>query len=105
MTHHHDFGEISWPFETPTNTLAYTTIFVLQGSLPIVEVYHDHDGDWQFLCGTSNEAAHVKLVCLGCLIERDQSLFGLADLPAGWSAVRTSPGQTWKREPFADGDD
>ena len=104
MEHHHDFGERSWPFDTPINTATFTTTFVLDGSLPILEVYHDHDGEWQFMCGTTNDSAHAKLVCLGCMLERDESLFVLADMQPGWCAFRSSPGEPWTREQYADSD-
>lgn len=105
MAHRHDFNEADWPFETPVNTASFTTSFVIEGTHPILEVYHDHDGDWQFLCGTTNSSADVKLVCLGCMMGRDPSLFELADMPAGWFACRAARDQPWSREAFEDGDD
>ena len=36
-----------WRFVDPPNAASFTTQFVLEGS-PILRVYHDYDGDWQF---------------------------------------------------------
>jgi hypothetical protein len=53
----------------------------MEGLEPIREVYHDPDGDWQFLCGTTLDAADLKLVCLGCMVERDVTIGELAEMP------------------------
>lgn len=103
MSHSHTFT--SWPFPDAVNTASFTTRHVLDGSKPVVEVYHDHDGDWQFLCGTTTDVADLKLVCMGCMLERDPSLADLADLPFGWSATRDGQGGRWTRDAFEDGDD
>lgn len=104
MGHTHNFDASDWPFDTPVNTASFTTTHVLDGSRPVLEAYHDHDGDWQFMCGTTTASADAKLVCLGCMLERDASLFGLADLPAGWMAYRESPDLPWTREAYEDSD-
>ncbi len=36
-----------WQFDDAPNTASITTSFVLDGS-PILRVYHDYDGGWQF---------------------------------------------------------
>ena len=104
MSHTHNFEESSWTFDAAINTASFTTRYVLDGSLPILEVYHDHDGEWQFMCGTTNATADAKLVCLGCMVERDPTLIQLADMPTGWLAYRDSPEQPWSREEYADSD-
>lgn len=103
--HKHSFDEARWPFDEPVNTATFTTRHVMDGSLPVLEVFHDRDGEWQFLCGTTTEQADVKLVCMGCVLERDASLFELSDLPLGWSADRTAPGKPWIRDVFPENED
>lgn len=103
--HKHSFDEARWPFDEPVNTATFTTRHVMDGSLPVLEVFHDRDGEWQFLCGTTTEQADVKLVCMGCVLERDASLFELSDLPPGWCADRAAPGESWIRDVFPEGDD
>jgi hypothetical protein len=100
--HTHDFPLEKWSFLDPVNTAALTTARVLDGSLPVVLVTHDSDdGMWQFLCGSTNDSKDGRIVCLGCMIQKDPSLFEIADLPTGWQAWRDAPGQEWHREPRA----
>lgn len=98
MSHSHQFK--SWTFKVPVETGTFTTRQVLDGSRPILEVYHDHDDSWQFLCGTTLDIDDLKLACLGCMVERDDALLQLADLPQGWVAHRESKGSSWEREPL-----
>ena len=37
----------NWPFDDAPNTASITTLFILGGS-PILRVYHDYEGGWQF---------------------------------------------------------
>lgn len=87
-----------WKFEDKPNTVAFTTSFVLDRA-PILRVYHDFDGDWQFH-GRPNDpvttdCAHV--VSLESLISQDPTLAGLHDLPNGWQATRKSAAVPWTR--------
>jgi hypothetical protein len=97
--HSHSFPPDAWPFADPINTAAFTSAQVLDG-LPILRVFHDHDGDWQFLGGVDGEEG--RIICLGCAYERDGAIASLADLPVGWMAYRESPGEAWHREPYED---
>ncbi|WP_369942327.1 hypothetical protein [Xanthomonas medicagonis] len=72
---------------------------------PVREVYHERDGDWQFLCGTTLDEKDLKLVCLGCMVETDHTIAELADLPAGWCATRQEPGCAWSRVPYDEDDE
>ena len=98
--HRHSFLPGNWPFAEPTNTLSYTSASVLGGQFPILLVFHDHDGEWQFLHGEVEEQHECKIICLGCIYERDSSIGSLSDLPAGWMAFRDSVGASWQREPY-----
>jgi hypothetical protein len=97
--HPHSFAASDWPFSEPANRAAFTTIRVLREGYPVLLVSHDQDGDWQFLCGTTNDTAHAAVVCLGCAYERDRSVGPLADLPLGWHARRDSADSAWERFP------
>jgi hypothetical protein len=90
--------DTSWPFHEGRNRAAFTTRPVLEGNLPILLVNHDEDGDWQFLCGTTNRTEDGRIVSLGGIFERDRSLAPVADLPEGWRASRTAKGAVWTRE-------
>jgi hypothetical protein len=90
--------DTSWPFHEGKNRAAFTTRPVLEDNLPILIVSHDDDGDWQFLCGTTNRPQDGQLVSLGRIFERDRTLAEVADLPEGWGASRTAKGAAWMRE-------
>jgi hypothetical protein len=66
--------------------------------LTILLVCHDDDGDWQFLCGTTDAPDHCRLVCLKDMVERDPSVNDIADLAPGWRAWRERVGAEWNRE-------
>ena len=61
-------------------------------------VCHDHNGDWQFLCGSNHSGSKPVLVCLGCAVERHHVPLELANLPRGWAADRLSEVAPWVRE-------
>ena len=98
MSHSHSFH--SWPFNLRVETGVFTTRQVLEGLEPIREVYHDPDGDWQFLCGTTLDTADLKLVCLGCMVERDLTIGELAEMPPCWCATWRAAGDEWIQEPY-----
>ena len=95
--HRHEFE--SWPFADPIESAAFTTVAVMEGREPVRLVSHDEDGDWQFLCDTTLDVDDLKLVCLGCALERDDSLREVADLPRNWYAKREQVGDPWVRAP------
>lgn len=86
----------SWPFHEGRKRACFTTRRVLDG-MPILLVSHDQDGDWQFLCGTTNETKDGALVSLGGLLTQDGTLSGVTDLPGGWRATRQKIGEAWVR--------
>lgn len=92
------YDPAAWRFQESSNRAVFTTKPVIQAGLPVLLVSHDTDGDWQFLCGTTNQVEDGAVVSLGAMLERDQSLEDLADLPEGWQARRKKVGEPWKRE-------
>jgi hypothetical protein len=94
--HVHNFDG-RWPFQEAENAAVFCCEHVFSGA-PILYVTHDHDGDWQFLCGELHQDSVPKLVCLGCILEKDASLWSLADMPAGWGADRADGTSGWNRE-------
>ena len=98
-SHAHAFAEADWPFAEAINTTAFTTKPVLHQGLPILLISHDIDGDWQFLCGTTNEPKDGAVVCLGCVFDGDSTVGEVADLPKRWIAWRDSADAPWVREP------
>ncbi len=72
---------------------------VLDGA-PILRVYHDYDGGWQFHGSPDDPATPdvARLVSLGTMIARDATLSELHDLPDGWRAFRSSASRPWQRQ-------
>ena len=99
MSHTHIFGQKDWPFDDDVDRVTFTTKFVANESYPIVIVTHDEDGDWQFLCGTTNENDDMVVACFGFIYERHPLIKEFADLPKGWLAWREDENKPWYREP------
>jgi hypothetical protein len=95
--------DTSWPFHEGRNRAVFTTKTVLEDDHPILLVSHDVEGDWQFLCGTTNRPKDGRMVSLGCILERDNTISEVADLPEGWTAYRKSQTATWKRKRAKEG--
>lgn len=95
-------GEKSWLFQEGKNRAVFTTKPVIHDDHPILLVSHDAEGDWQFLCGTTNRAEDAAVVALGEMLKHDPSIGKVADLPEGWRAFRKSLKAPWKREQIED---
>jgi hypothetical protein len=89
-----------WCFADPPDTAVFTTQPVLDGAR-VRDVFHDQDGDWQVLCGTTLAAEDGRIVHFAHLVEQDPSLASLADLPRGWWAGRCEDPDhlEWHRRP------
>jgi hypothetical protein len=95
----------AWPFPDPENAAAITVRQIVDGSKPVLHVCRDaEDGSWMFLTGGAFEMADSKMVSLRSIVDRDPTLTELADLPAGWQALRAAKGAPWQRSQ-SDADD
>ena len=90
-----------WPFDQGPNVGAFTTRQVFDLRLPIVHVsHHSDDHSWSFLCGTTQDyKVDAKIVCMAHLLDMDDTLRAIADLPPGRSAVRKDRFSEWDRYP------
>jgi len=62
----------------------------------ILEVVHDADGDWQFLCGGDHgESAEAELRCLEHIVADDPALNELSGLGCNYSASRKAVDSPW----------
>ena len=88
-----------WRFDDPPNTASFTTKFVFEG-WPILRVYHDYAGGWQFHGSPDHPttADIGRVVSLRGIVDQDSSIAQLHDLPWGWRATRSSPNAPWVRE-------
>ncbi len=84
-------------FKEPLNTAVFTTKFVIEDLAPIVFVYHDSDGCWQFH-GSEEKVIDddIRIVSLDEIIALDQSIIELAEMPEGFEAVRSKKGDNWQ---------
>jgi hypothetical protein len=99
-------GDISggeWPFADPPNSAVFTTARVLEDHFPVLLAFHDDDGAWQFLCGTTTQTSALRLISLREALALDGGLALLADLPPGWAARRLTPADPWIRSPQSAG--
>jgi len=88
-----------WQFDDDPHRGSFAQKHVADGTVPILLVCHDlEDGCWQFLDGADDPQDPV-ILCLHHLIELDPSLSELSDLPLGWQAWRSAPGEPWQRAP------
>jgi hypothetical protein len=103
--HSHEFSGVSWPFDVEPNTAVFSSAQVVRRGAPVLVVYHDHDGEWQFVHGDVTDDDECLLVCLGCAFQRTPSIADLASMPAGWRAERDSIASPWALAPYASSDD
>lgn len=90
--------EIDWGFSDPPGTTVLTLRSILRGQ-PIIAVEHDEDGGWLFHDGRQLfQGSELKLVPLQAVVELDQGVAQLGDLPPGWRAWREAASAPWERE-------
>ncbi|MDM0056839.1 hypothetical protein [Variovorax fucosicus] len=94
-----------WPFDSPATTACLAVRDVMAGTRPILEVHRDPDGDWQFLPGVEVSEADAMVVSLAEVLQLDESLVAVADLPPGYFALRASETERWQRQRSAANDE
>jgi len=78
------------------NTAVITTKTIIKRQKPIVLVFHDKDdGMWEFLDGEDVNEENATIVSLSEILEIDNSLNGLAELPIGFGAFRDGEDKDW----------
>lgn len=71
---------------------------VLDGSEPILLVFHDADDHgWQFIGISDASMDDAMLVSLEAIVRLDPTVLDVADLPPGWQAFRNAVGEVWTR--------
>ena len=102
MMHYTSDSELSkaeWPFECDPHTRTFVSRCVVEDSAPIVQVVHDHDGDWQFLGPVEDaDADGCEILCFHCVVERDPTVRLLAGMRRGVRARRQTPLDKWEWE-------
>lgn len=86
---------IDFKFYEEKNLGVYTTKQAFEGD-PILYVYHNDDGDWQFHTSIEPNLDDARLVCLEELTRLDPSLNEIYHLQYGWSAWRNDITAEWE---------
>lgn len=73
----------------------YTTKQALAGE-PILFVYHNNDGDWQFHTNPAPNLEDAQLVCLEEIVKLDPTINEIYHLQFGWKAWRNSIESGWE---------
>ena len=83
-------------FEDSLNTAVFTTKSVVEDKKEITYVVHNlEDGAWQFHSSDLVKIKDAMIVSLSEIIEIDNTLLEIADLPLGYAATRESIKNKW----------
>lgn len=77
------------------NQVAITTKYVVHNNSTITNVYHDTDGDWQFLGDEGVNETDALLLSLGQIFKLDPTIKDVLNLKSGQSAHRHSMTDRW----------
>ena len=89
-----------WPFAESHSRRALTTIQVVRGKEPVRFVGRFSDGDYQFVCETTDDEADIVVTTLGWLLDHDPTLKAVGKLAPGESRLRDHEGAKWKKGAF-----
>jgi hypothetical protein len=76
----------------------FTSRLVRDDEQAILLVFHEENGDWQFLSSNEEREEEIVLVHLSHVLDWDPTVQSLEDLPGGWKAWRGSVDDDWARE-------
>ncbi len=87
-----------WPFEDSHSRWAFTTRQVVERKEPIrFAGRFRENGEWQFVCNTTERPEDLVITTLGWVVDADPSVTRIAKLRPGQCAERTSATKPWKR--------
>jgi hypothetical protein len=91
--------EREWPFDQPPNCAVFTVRTILEEDAPILYVSHDADDHgWQFLGKERARTKNARIVSFQEIVELDDSLLALGNLPPGAHAWRNTREAAWNIE-------
>ncbi|MCC5786128.1 MAG: hypothetical protein JJU33_05455 [Phycisphaerales bacterium] len=85
-----------WPFADDRSLAVVTLKRILDGGRPVLYVFHDDEGGWQFLDGDDITEEDASIVGLEVIVEHDPTLVEVAALPHGFFAYRESVDAPWQ---------
>lgn len=74
----------------------FTSKHVLEDGSLITHVSHDPEGDWQFHSDEDLEESDARIVGLGEIIEMDESVMQVMEMPIGSYATRNNRNAQWQ---------
>ncbi len=78
------------------NQFVFSTRFVLNGKSPILVVFHDTDGTWQFFGPEKNvETEDGRILFMKETIELDPTIIDALGISEGYEARRQKKGSPW----------
>lgn len=84
-------------FKENHNIAVFTTRFVLEENSPLLFVFHHHDNTWQFSGGETNLTDDdFRVISLGEMIEYDNSILELENMPINSEAMRLDEKSNWR---------
>ena len=97
-----------WKFTDPPNLAVLSDKSIFKSGDWIAYVLHEDDNDdngddeggsWQFYSSDTRDwdEREIMLVGLQEVVQLDESILALADLPKGWHAWRSSKSSPWQR--------
>jgi hypothetical protein len=96
--HTHSYKKEDWPFDFGDETFAVTTKYVMNGEQPIIEVLHWEDGDWQFMCNTTDDPSDGMVICMGCIFEKFPWIARFKNLNPGYLSFFENETNQWHVE-------
>jgi hypothetical protein len=87
----------AWPFAEPHSRVVITSRQVATGKEPIRFVGRFDDGDWQFVCNTTEDEADIVATTLGWVLDHDPSTKAAAKVKPGHAIVRSGARGAWKK--------
>lgn len=89
--------ERGWVFDESKNVAVFTTKQIIFEGEPILYVVHDEeDGAWQFLHDSIVSLDDAAVAGLSEIVEMDESINELYNLPLGWEAFRIKKAAQWE---------
>ncbi|ACU63076.1 DUF4262 domain-containing protein [Chitinophaga pinensis] len=83
-------------------------VFVMKQAfegMPVLKIYHGHDGDWEFHTHDDYQIEDVILVALERMTKLDPSINRVFGLPRGYKAWRESREDDWEYAPYEASED
>lgn len=82
-------------FNTPMDTIVFTTKTILNGEKDVLYAYCDEEGYWGFLDGENLDPESGVVASLGEMLAMDFTLSYVAEMPEGKMAHRHSKEDAW----------